>query len=107
MVLSFEYVFIFVCCEFTYVDLKMKKIIIVVLDRKKGTQVYESLEDYVRSLTYYRAVKLISQIKSVKHISVIGVGLFDKIKSRLFGSERSESYEEKLKRDLKLKRREK
>jgi hypothetical protein len=46
----------------------MRKIIIIVFDRKKGTKVYESLEDYIRSLTYYRAVKLISQIKSVKHI---------------------------------------
>jgi len=43
-----------------------KKIIILVLG--KEPKIYLSLEDYIRSLTYYRATKLISQIKSIKHI---------------------------------------
>jgi hypothetical protein len=44
-----------------------KRIIVLVLDQK-NPRIYLSLEDYIRSLTYYRATKLISQIKSIKHI---------------------------------------
>jgi hypothetical protein len=44
-----------------------KKIIIIELS-KKGNKVYESLEEYIASLSYYKATKLIHRIKSIKHI---------------------------------------
>jgi hypothetical protein len=43
-----------------------KKIIIVELGKDK--KVYESLEEYIESLSYYKATKLIHRIKSIKHI---------------------------------------
>jgi hypothetical protein len=46
----------------------MPKRIIVIELSKKNPRIYTSLEEYILSLSYYKATKLINRIKTLKHI---------------------------------------